>query len=356
MSMLSREAVEVALRSVMYPGFRRDIVTLGMVTEIEIAGPTVRITLRPGTDKPEVQTALRTGVMAVVRQLGGVDRVEVDIGGADAGRGKSPFAERAAIPGIDHIVAVASGKGGVGKSSVAANLAVALARAGRRVGLLDADVYGPSVPIMFGTNARPHATPDKRIHPIERYGVRLISMGFFLDEQSPVIWRGPIVMGIIRQFLKDVEWGPLDVLVVDLPPGTGDAPLTLVQQVPVTGGVIVSTPQDVALMDVARGMSMFAQVQTPVLGVVANMSGYACPRCGTVDPIFGVGGAEALAGRFGVPLLATIPIAPAIRIAGDAGCPLVAAAPADPISQIFDALAARVWGDVSRMAAAGAGL
>ncbi len=167
-------------------------------------------------------------------------------------------------------------------------------------------------------------------------------MGFFLDEQSPVIWRGPIVMGIVRQFLRDVEWGELDVLVVDLPPGTGDAPLTLVQQVPVAGAVMVTTPQDVALLDVGRGMAMFAQVSTPVLGVVENMSGYLCPRCGTEDPIFGRGGAEALAARFGVPLLARIPLVPALREGGDAGRPLVAAQPEHPVSRLFAALAARV--------------
>lgn len=350
MSSPTRETVELALRSVMYPGFRRDIVTLGMVVDVQIDGGRVRIDLHPGSDKAEIHTALRVGATAAVKQLRGVEAVEVQIAGAAAGRGKDPFAERAAIPGIAHVIAVASGKGGVGKSTVAANLAVALARAGRRVGLLDADVYGPSVPIMFGLNERPYATPDKRIHPPERHGVRLISMGFFLDEQSPVIWRGPIVMGIIRQFLRDVEWGPLDVLVVDLPPGTGDAPLTLVQQVPVSGGVIVSTPQDVALLDVARGMAMFAQVHAPVIGVVENMAGYTCPQCGTTDAIFGEGGAAALAAQYEVPLLARIPITAEVRVAGDGGAPIVAARPDDPASQAFAALAARVWTDVTRMA------
>src|SRR5205809_915886 len=250
---------------------------------------------------------------------------------------------RGAARGVAHIIAVASTKGGVGKSTVAVNLALALAGEGRRrVGLVDADVYGPSLPIMFGTDARPRVGPDKRIHPLERHGIKLMSMGFFLDEQSPVIWRGPIVMGIVRQFLRDVEWGELDLLVVDLPPGTGDAPLTLVQQVPVAGAVIVTTPQDVALLDAGRGMAMFAQVNTPVLGVVENMSGYLCPRCGTEDPIFGRGGADALAARFGVPVLARIPLVPALREGGDAGRPPVAAQPEHPASRVFAALAARV--------------
>lgn len=346
----TRDAIELVLRQVMYPGFRRDIVTLGMVVGIAVDGGRVRVELKPGSDKPEVLTALRTGVTAAVRQVRGVEAIDVQIAGAEAGRGKDPFAERAAIPGIKHIVAVSSGKGGVGKSTVAANLAVALARAGRRVGLLDADVYGPSVPIMFGVSERPHATADKRIHPLERHGIRLISMGLFLDEQSPVIWRGPIVMGIIRQFLKDVEWGPLDVLVVDLPPGTGDAPLTLVQQVPVTGGVIVTTPQDVALLDVVRGVAMFAQVHTPVLGVVENMSGYVCPSCGTEDPVFDAGGGEDLARRLDVPLLARLPLASPLREGGDAGTPIVIAAPEHPASRIFAELADRVWESVSHAA------
>jgi ATP-binding protein involved in chromosome partitioning len=195
---------------------------------------------------------------------------------------------------------------------------------------------------MLATSDRPQVSAAKRIAPVERHGVKLISMGFFLDEQSPVIWRGPIVMGIVRQFLKDVDWGPLDFLVVDLPPGTGDAVLTLVQQVPVTGGVIVTTPQDVALLDVGRGIAMFAQVATPVLGIVENMAGFVCPECGTEDAIFGSGGGERLAAAFDLPLLARIPILPAIRASGDAGTPIVIADPSHPASVAFRGLAARV--------------
>jgi ATP-binding protein involved in chromosome partitioning len=336
------EHVRDALRSVLFPNFRRDVVTLGMVHDVAIEGGRVRVDLRPGTDRHEVLTQLGRAVEAAVRGVPGVTDAEVRFARAEEGRGADPFAGRAALPGIAHVVAVASAKGGVGKSTVAANLAVALARGGRRAGLLDADVYGPSVPIMFGTDARPTPAPGKRIRPLERHGIALMSMGFFLDETSPVIWRGPIVMGIVRQFLRDVDWGSLDVLVVDLPPGTGDAPLTLVQQVPVSGGVIVTTPQDVALLDVGRGMAMFAQVNTPVLGVVENMSGYVCPRCGTEDPVFGRGGGERLAERAGVPLLARIPLLPAVRAAGDAGTPIVAAEPDHPASRAFADVAARV--------------
>ncbi|HEY3187218.1 MAG TPA: Mrp/NBP35 family ATP-binding protein [Solirubrobacteraceae bacterium] len=347
---LTPERLRDALRAVRFPGFNRDIVRLGMVTDLAIEDGTVRVHLRPGTDKPEVLRRLAADVERVLGSEPGVRNVELHIARAAEGRGKDPSAERAALPGVAHVVAVASAKGGVGKSTVAVNLALALARLGR-VGLLDADVYGPSLPIMFGTAERPHATATKRIQPIERYGIRLISMGFFLDEQSPVIWRGPLVMGIVRQFLRDVDWGPTDFLVVDLPPGTGDAQLTLVQQVPVTGAVIVTTPQDVALLDVGRTMAMFAQVSTPVLGVVENMSGYVCPRCGTEDRLFGSGGADGLAARFRVPLLARIPLVPAVREGGDSGHPIVLAAPAHPVSELFRGLAECVAAEAGRLAA-----
>jgi len=349
---LTPERLRDALGAVRFPGFNRDIVRLGMVTDVAIEGGTVRVHLRPGTDKPEVLRQLAADVERVLGAEPGVRKVELHV--AREGRGKDPFAERAALPGVAHVIAVASAKGGVGKSTVAVNLALALARLGR-VGLLDADVYGPSLPLMFGTAERPHATAAKRIQPIERHGIRLISMGFFLDEQSPVIWRGPLVMGIVRQFLRDVDWGATDYLVVDLPPGTGDAQLTLVQQVPVTGAVIVTTPQDVALLDVGRTIAMFAQVSTPVLGVVENMSGYVCPQCGTEDPIFGRGGGEALATRFGVPLMASIPLVPEIREGGDRGQPIVVGAPGHPASLQFRALAERVAAEAGRMAAAPAG-
>ncbi|HYR96419.1 MAG TPA: Mrp/NBP35 family ATP-binding protein [Candidatus Binatus sp.] len=350
------ERIREALRAVLFPNFRRDIVTLGMVADdIAIEQGTVRLHLRPGTERAEVLEQLRRAIETALRGLPGVSRVDVHFARTEEGRGRDPFAARAALPGVARIIAVASTKGGVGKSTVAVNLALALAGEGRRrVGLLDADVYGPSLPIMFGTDARPRVTQAKRIQPVERYGIGLISMGFFLDEQSPVIWRGPIVMGIVRQFLRDVDWGQLDFLVVDLPPGTGDAQLTLVQQVPVSGGVIVTTPQDVALLDVGRGMAMFAQVSTPVLGVVENMSGYLCPSCGTEDLIFGRGGAERLAERFGVPLLARIPLVPAVREGGDAGRPIVAADPKHPVSRLFATLAERVAEGVDRADVAGA--
>ncbi len=349
MADLTPDGVRAALRAVIFPNFRRDIVTLGMVSDVRIEGGTVTVELRPGTDDAAVLEQLAARIQEVAGRLPGVTGVRVLAAAAAQGRGKDPFVGRAALPGVQHVVAVASAKGGVGKSTVAVNLAVALAEmAPGGVGLADMDVYGPSLPLMLGVNERPRVSAARRIEPIERHGVKLMSMGFFLDEQSPVIWRGPIVMGIVRQFLHDVDWAPLEFLVIDLPPGTGDAPLTLAQQVPVAGGVVVTTPQDVALLDVGRGIAMFGQVSMPVLGIVENMAGYVCPRCGTEDAVFGAGGGERLAERAGVPLLARIPLAPAIRDAGDRGRPIVVAEPAHPASAAFRALAARVAEAVRR--------
>jgi ATP-binding protein involved in chromosome partitioning len=342
MPALDPARVRDALRTVQFPNFRRDVVTLGMVQDVRVDGSEVTVLLRPGTDKPDVLSALRARIEAAIGRLAAEAVVRVRFAGAEEGRGRDPFAERARLRDVRHVIAVASAKGGVGKSTVAANLAAALAAGGSRVGLLDADVYGPSVPLMFGVSERPQAAGDRTLEPIVRHGVRLASMGFFLDEESPVIWRGPLVMGIVRQFLRDVDWGPTDFLVVDLPPGTGDAPLTLVQQVPLTGAVVVTTPQDVALLDVGRGVAMFAQVSTPVLGVVENMAGYVCPSCGTEDPVFGEGGGARLAEHFGVPLLARIPLVPAVREGGDRGVPLVAQAPDHPVARVFRELAERV--------------
>jgi ATP-binding protein involved in chromosome partitioning len=352
----TQDQVRTALRAVVFPGFRRDIVTFGMVEEIVVEDGRVGVRLRAGTNRPEVRDQLGAAVRGALGRIKGVAAVEVHFVDAQAGRGRDPSAERAALPGVEHIIAVSSVKGGVGKSTIAVNLAAALASMGHAVGLLDADVYGPSLPIMYGTGSeRPQATASKRIHPIERHGVKLISMGFFAGEDTPVIWRGPMVMGLVRQFLRDVEWGRLDFLVIDLPPGTGDAQLTLVQQVPVTGAIIVTTPQDVALLDVGRGIAMFRQLAVPILGVVENMSGYTCPQCGTEDDIFGHGGGAELAARTGVPLLARLPIVPVVREAGDRGVPVVVGEPNHPASQILRQLAARVLEVVGRPQAAASG-
>jgi ATP-binding protein involved in chromosome partitioning len=320
-------------------GETRDIFTLGMVTQLGLDAGRVTMHLQPQKVSPQLLQGLVQEIRRAVGALDGVSQVDVHVPSA---QGQSPYGELGPLPGVTDIIAVASAKGGVGKSTVAVNLACALQQQGQRVGLLDADVYGPSLPTMLGVSGRPQVSDKSHIHPIEKYGLKLMSMGFFLDDQSPVIWRGPLVTGLIRQFLKDVAWGELDLLVIDLPPGTGDAQLTLTQQVPLSGGVIVTTPQEVATLDVERGVAMFNQVNTPVLGIVENMSVYQCPHCGTREEIFGRGGGERLSRESGVPLLAQIPLVPELRSSGDAGAPLVVAQPTHPVSVIFRDLATAV--------------
>lgn len=254
------------------------------------------------------------------------------------------------IDGVARIIAVASGKGGVGKSTVAANLAVALRALGRRVGLADVDIYGPSAPIMFGIHELPHPDENSRLlQPLESCGVKIMSMGFFLDEQAPVVWRGPMAMSATKQFLRGVAWGDLDYLIVDLPPGTGDIPLTLAQEVPLDGGIIVTTPQDVAMADVTRGVAMFRRVNTPILGAVINMAGYTCGKCGALDEIFGSRPTEQVASEIGAPVLCQLPIEQKIRECGDAGRPLVTMDPSAPVSRAFLDLAAAVEGSLARV-------
>ena len=342
--MITIDLIRERLTEIRPPGFPRDIVALGMVQGIDLERGTVTIHLSPPTMPPQSLHATLADVRRAVGAMDGVREVNVHVGQTSptSPSAGGAFAELGPLPGVRDIIAVASTKGGVGKSTVATNLALALHRLGRRVGLLDADVYGPSLPMMFGLAGRPRVADDKRIAPLEKYGLRLMSIGFFLDDNSPVIWRGPLVMGLIRQFLKDVDWGELDLLVVDLPPGTGDAQLTLVQQVPLTGGVVVTTPQEVATLDVQRGIAMFQQVHTPVLGVIENMSYYQCPSCGTRDDVFGSCGGERIAQRFGVPLLGQIPLIPEVRTAGDEGKPIVADQPEHPVSRLFAEIAGKV--------------
>lgn len=249
--------------------------------------------------------------------------------------------DRAAIPGVRHVIAVASGKGGVGKSTVAVNLAVALAQSGSSVGLLDTDIYGPNIPIMTGVKGRADVEED-RIIPLQSHGLKLMSMGFVTGDGVPIIWRGPLLTKMIQQFLFQVFWGDLDFLVLDLPPGTGDVQITLRQAVYITGAVIVTTPQDLALEDVRRGILMFQQVGIPILGIVENMSGFVCPKCGTRTEIFGRGGAKRMGEQFGIPVLGEIPLDPAIRAGGDGGTPIVASHPDSPTANVFRTIAAEV--------------
>jgi ATP-binding protein involved in chromosome partitioning len=255
---------------------------------------------------------------------------------------QNPFANQTPLPGVQHIIAVASGKGGVGKSTVATNLAVALGLSGLRTGLLDADIYGPSIPLMMGVNDRPQVTSANRILPFLNHGIKMQSLGFFLGENAPVIWRGPMVMKAVQQLLQDTEWGELDVLVIDLPPGTGDVQLTLVQTVPLTGAVLVTTPQDLALLDVKKGAEMFKQVNAPLLGIVENMSYFVCPDCGTRTNIFRQGGGQKESERLGIPLLGRVPLEPAVCDAGDTGVPVVIGQPDTAAAEAFQQMAAAV--------------
>ncbi len=338
MAATEREVYQ-ALGRVPYPGFQRDIVSFGIVRAVEIRDERVQVELEIKSAAPAVAAELERAVRAALLGIPGVREVEVRL------RGQESPAPQAAAPsaGIADTIAVASGKGGVGKSTVAVNLAVALARRGARVGLLDADVYGPSIPLMTGIHERPRLDPEqRRIEPFERHGVRWMSLGFLVDREAAVIWRGPMVMKAIDQLLHDVNWGELHVLVVDLPPGTGDAQLTLAQRARLSGALIVTTPQDLALADAIKGIAMFRRVGVPVLGLVENMSDFTCPHCGQRSAIFGSGGGRREAARLGVPFLGEIPLDSQLRASGDSGEPLVAASPESAIARAFDELARQV--------------
>jgi ATP-binding protein involved in chromosome partitioning len=332
------------------PGTKVDVVKVGLIGEIKISGGAVTVSVVKTSEKDETIAAVRKSVAETVSGLPGVLSVDVPIDDRSApqkaprgphGQSPDPFADRAKLPGVRKVIAVASAKGGVGKSSVAVNLALALSDRGHKVGLLDADVYGPSVPTMLGLAEGPEVTDDKKIHPVMSHGLQVISMGLLLPPDQPVIWRGPLVFSAIKQFLKDVQWTDLDFLVVDMPPGTGDAQLTLIQQVPLSGVVMVTTPQEVALADVRRGIRMFGETQVPVLGIVENMSYFACPGCGKQYDIFGQGGGGEVAKQYDLPLLAEIPIDPAIRKGGDTGQP-AALVEGSPVREAFLTLAGKV--------------
>lgn len=345
-----------ALKRVKFPGMSRDIVSFGFVQNVAEEGGRVTIDLQLATQKPEAAEEVRAEVERGVGALPGVERVEVHLHFQKA-PSREESAQRAVaqdpglIPGVRHVVAVASGKGGVGKSTVAANLAVALAQLGHRVGLLDVDIYGPSVPMMFGIEERPRLDGN-RILPFEKHGIRVMSLGFLLDIDTPVIWRGPMVMRAIEQMLGDVAWGDLDVMILDMPPGTGDAQLTVTQKVPLSGAVIVTTPQDVALIDARKGLAMFRKVNVPVLGIVENMSVFVCPHCGEATHIFRKDGGKRTAELLGVDLLGSIPLDPAIVEGGDAGMPISVASPDGPHAKAFREVAKAVYAEAERQVAA----
>jgi len=337
---VTEEQVREALRQVKFPGLSRDIVSFGFVREVAVDGDRVAVTIAMSTASPEAGPKVEADARAALEALPGVARVELDVQVA------SPQAAEPArpelLPGVKVKIAVASGKGGVGKSTVAANLALALKQGGAAVGLLDADIYGPSQQLMMGCSERPRVNQEEKILPVDGNGVHVMSLGFLIDPDTPVVWRGPMVMKALQQFLEDVEWGELDYLVVDLPPGTGDAQLTITQQLPLDGAVIVTTPQDVALIDARKGLAMFQKVSVPVLGVVENMASFVCPHCGETSEIFKRGGGRRTAEALGVPFLGEIPIDPEVVVGGDAGTPIVASHPDSVAARAFQELAAKV--------------
>jgi ATP-binding protein involved in chromosome partitioning len=334
--MLSQETILNALKAVKYPGFSRDIVSFGLVKEATAAQGAVSVTLQLTSPNPDAARQIKAETEQVLKQLPGVKQVAVDVRQPATGQAApGTLASQTKIPGVKRVIAIASGKGGVGKSTCAANLACALHHLGAKVGLLDCDIYGPSIPLMMGVYERPQVTADEsRLIPPSAHGIKVMSIGLLLNDDQPVIWRGPMITKTINQFLLHVEWGNLDYLLVDLPPGTGDAQLSLCQTVPLDGGVIISTPQEASLGVVRKGIAMFKKVNVPILGLVENMSYFTTPNGERVE-IFGHGGGQAEAARQNAPFLGEIPIFTEIREAGDRGTPVVVSAPNHPAARAF---------------------
>lgn len=341
---LTESAVIDALRAVQEPELGRDIITLDMVKGVVIDGRTVAFTIELTTPACPLKDEIEGNVKSVLTGIG-VDNVEITWG-AMVRRAQPRQAEQL-LPGVKNVIAVASGKGGVGKSTVSVNLAVALAQAGASVGLLDADITGPNIPMMMGLEGQPKATSDNKIGPLERHGVKTISIQFFVPEGQPIVWRGPLVGGAIQQFLRDVDWGELDYLVIDLPPGTSDAQLTLAQSVPISGAVLVTTPQEVALSDVTKALAMFKRMSVPIIGLVENMTAFACPHCGELTEIFGRGGGERFAAEHGLDYLGGVPLDVTVRQGGDVGVPAVAQREPGPAARALTAIAGKVAAHMS---------
>jgi ATP-binding protein involved in chromosome partitioning len=359
MTTLTESTVLAALRAVRDPDQGQDIVTLGLVKELHVHDAEVSFTLAFAGQSPATKAALHSSASKTVSQLPGVSRVSVKMGsGAGAGRpaahGHAPGQPAAAatdfIPEVKHTVAVSSGKGGVGKSTVAVNLALALKQSGAQVGLVDVDVYGPDVPLMMGAKGKPGMFENKII-PVEAHGIKIMSIGLLVAEREALVWRGPMIHSAVQQFLRDVNWGPLDYLVFDMPPGTGDAQLSLSQVVPLSGVVMVTTPQDVALLDVRKALGMFRKLNVPILGIVENMSYFIAPDTGRRYPIFGEGGGQRVADEFGVPLLGQIPLEMETREGGDAGVPITVGRPDSAQAQAFRKIAAAAAARVEAVAA-----
>jgi ATP-binding protein involved in chromosome partitioning len=353
MTSLTADRIRDELKRIAAPDGRGNIVSAGLVSDIAINGGQVAFALNASPQHMQAMQQLRTVVEAAVKAIPGVAKALVVLTAErEAGRaaptapaGPAAPAKGGAVPGIKHIIAVASGKGGVGKSTTAINLALGLSTLGLKVSVLDADIYGPSMPKLFGLSGKPLVSdkPGKRMKPMERWGLEVASIGFLVEEDTPMIWRGPMVMSALTQLLREVEWAETDVMVVDMPPGTGDAQLTLAQNTPLSGAVIVSTPQDLALIDARKGLNMFRKVNVPVIGIVENMSYFTCPSCGERHEIFGHGGARAEAQRMAVPFLGEVPLDMDVRLRSDRGEPVVATAPQSQHAAIYRDLARQVW-------------
>ncbi|MBO21348.1 MAG: hypothetical protein CMM26_03060 [Rhodospirillaceae bacterium] len=352
MTALSKDDVRAALSTIIDPVSGDDIVTNGMVSGLFIKERNIGFAIEIDPADANRMEPLRKAAERAVLALNGVSSVSAILTAhneAPAPRteptvrsDRQTAPATSLLPDVEAIVAVASGKGGVGKSTTAVNLAVALASLGQRVGILDADVYGPSLPRMLGVTEKPRTLKNKQIAPLEAHGLKIMSMGFMVPEDTAMVWRGPMVMGALEQMMREVAWGELDMLVVDMPPGTGDAQLTMAQRVPLAGAVIVSTPQDIALIDARKGMSMFAKVNVPVLGIIENMSTFICPKCGERTDIFGHGGARAEAERLGCDFLGEIPLDVAIRVTSDSGQPITASEPDGPLAAAYRDVASTV--------------
>ncbi len=349
MSTVTQEQVFDALKTVIGPGNGQDIVSLGMISGLVVKDGNVGFAIEIDPQTAKQSEPLRNAAEQAVDAIPGVLSVTAVLTAHSeapqpAQREKAPTAQaRQMVPGVKHIVAVASGKGGVGKSTVAANLALALAAGGRQTGILDADIYGPSQPRMMGITGRPESPDGQRLDVMRNYGVKVMSMGFLVPDDTAMIWRGPMVTSALQQLLRDVNWGDLDIMIIDMPPGTGDAQLTISQDVPLAGAVIVSTPQDIALLDARKGLNMFRKVEVPVLGIIENMSYFSCPHCGERSDIFSHGGAREEAARLGVDFLGEIPLDIVIRETSDGGRPIVVSHPDSPHSKAFRDMADSIW-------------
>lgn len=366
MSDITQEALLAALRQIKDPEKGSDLVSLGMISGLAIKDGHVAFAIEIDPKRAKAMEPVREAAEKAIHAMPGVLTVQAVLTaerkkgnghGHEHGHGHShghgghghgaPGEDKPLIPHVKSVIAVASGKGGVGKSTTTVNLALALAGMGLKVGVFDADIYGPSMPRMLGIDAQPEMTPDgQSILPLHNHGLACMSMGFLVPEDAPVIWRGPMVMGALEQMLRDVEWGELDVMLIDMPPGTGDTQLTISQKVPLTGAVIVSTPQDIALLDARRGLNMFRKVEVPVLGLIENMSYYECPKCGHEAHIFGHGGAKSEAARLGCDFLGEVPLDIEIRETSDGGQPIVASKPDSSHAEAYRAIASKVWDKV----------